>query len=386
MKIDHMLQREDFYNILENTLNYYYNHVLNQETEVKVVDNVLNRNVVIYPRLNRIIKRIPSTVIIQKTYVAFNVNDNIIKNVLGKAYITFTYLTAGLTQSKALYFSDKSIFEKYHEIIPGNKKIRINNYNTMMADLVVKDTFSREYFINEINYRTNNKFSFVVPIIEYGENWYREPIIEGVNLARITNSTLYKNAINMTLKVLEISYKDSFEYKSSEEYCVDKWTELNILVEKYNKTKEKKISHLMLMKLMNIYNLAVQSDIKIPIVNSHGDLQSGNIYVPTNHEKIYILDWETYNRRSIWYDCATLLLFIRRPNRWSKIIQNRYDPEIKKDLFRMDQMKDYDVTSVLAVLVLEDLIYHLTDILMIPGTKNGEHVIKYIEDIINANW
>ena len=58
-------------------------------------------------------------------------------------------------------------------------------------------------------------------------------------------------------------------------------------------------------------NITLNKKYNINLVLSHGDLQSGNIWVDKNGEAL-ILDWETHSLRSQWYDKLVLEKSLRR--------------------------------------------------------------------------
>ena len=123
----------------------------------------------------------------------------------------------------------------------------------------------------------------------------------------------------------------------------------------------------------HIYNLNINSvcltkliesinDETITITLSHGDLQPGNVWVDKDG-KIFIIDWESWNQRSIWYDKAVMFGNIR-----SKGLS--------------EYIKSNDINTQTAIVCLEDIIFRLTELYNLPldyGEKDFNIYIKSLD-------
>ncbi|PKM71554.1 MAG: hypothetical protein CVU91_13285 [Firmicutes bacterium HGW-Firmicutes-16] len=107
-------------------------------------------------------------------------------------------------------------------------------------------------------------------------------------------------------------------------------------------------------------------EFKIPTVLSHGDLQSGNIWINAQGDTI-IYDWETNCRRSIWYDPATLLWKLHSDPFALDIHEMvQYDKRFSIN----DEEKDYSerqLNAIAWIIILENIAFYLTDILQLPS-------------------
>ncbi len=381
MKIDALLKREDFYTILENTLNDYYKNILHTDVTVKAENNSIKNSVIVYPKLNRIIKRLPAKPVIKGIYRGFNVNDNTIKRIAAKAYITALIFSFGLLASKSISFSDISVFSSHHEICPGNKKIRINNRSTAISDVVMKKGFDDLYFRNEMNFRLNNTADYLVPVYESGENWYREKLISGVSLARITDKILFDKSLRCALKYLGEIINSSLRYVPGKEYAEQLKAELYAGIDRiFAEKKDLSFNRSDIEKLTEKLTQDIKSIKEIPVANSHGDFQTGNVVVGDDG-KVYLIDWETYRQRSIWYDSVTSLAYTRRSGSWKKILKNKNEKYIYDDIFYFDSRKNCSADEALSVLLLEDLSFRITDSLMVPGSLGCESINEFFNEI-----
>lgn len=383
MKIDSLIKREDFYSILEQTLNYYYKNILHHDVFVRVEDKKFSNSVVVYPKLNRIIRRNPSREVVSGIYRGFNINDNPVKRICAKLYITLLLYSKGLLASKSISFSDLSVFTSQHEICGGNKKIRVNDRSCMTSDVIMKSGFPDDYFRSEMEFRLNHKAEYLVPILTYGEDWYREELIEGYSLARVTDPILYSNSLQKAMEYLGKMVEQSKSFISGESYAEILQREIASNMEKlFEKKKDIAFDRQSVEYMVSSLIKQVLTVERIPIAISHGDFQTGNILVDSQ-EKVYLLDWETYKKRSIWYDAVTAKLFTRRTGGWKRILENKTRPEIVESIYSFDNDRECSVNQAISVLLLEDLSFMLTDTLMIPGELGCGSINNFIGEVIN---
>ena len=90
MKISTMLQRENFCEILEHTLEYYYAQA--DESEVKMRKN----NLYIYPVLNAVISQTPGRGVCQYLQQEYKVRNNIVKCCLAQGFVFASLHTGGM--------------------------------------------------------------------------------------------------------------------------------------------------------------------------------------------------------------------------------------------------------------------------------------------------
>jgi hypothetical protein len=206
-----------------------------------------------------------------------------------------------------------------------------------------------------------------VPKIEkYGTNWYREKILPGQPLARIRNKKLYQQCIGQALSGLREITSDTIFYTDPAEYAEKLGWEI---LEKIEVAKvRKKINCAEEIRDLTKDSCRIASLInkKIPLAISHGDLQAGNLWVDKKVKKTYIIDWETNETRSIWYDPATLLLATRRYDGIINMFMNRESKYVRDAVLINDKEKDYNMSGVMGILMLEDIMFYLDDMMELP--------------------
>ena len=89
-----------------------------------------------------------------------------------------------------------------------------------------------------------------------------------------------------------------------------------------------------------------------------------NIWVENGSDKLYIIDWESWSLRSLWYDRATLYEDLRRTDGIAQYAKRR----------------DLVHTTVL----LEDVIFRLTELTTLPYDYGCKEFDAYIKTLLGG--
>lgn len=386
MHIKRMIEREDFYRINEDTIKRYFEKVHGEKIQVETKNYSFFNKILIYPRLGVEMTRFPSRKIRKYMLQEYNIRNSVIKYLIAKTYVWACFLSCGVMGEKGLSISKKELFHNELVIIPANRKIRIYDFNTGFVDAIIKETFTKKYFENELSFRLNNKYDFVLPILDYGDDWYREKILPGQPLARVINDDLYSRSVEKSLEYVKQLAKDTLKYVNAGEYCEGL---LQSIEKKLPEAKERgKINtyDTVLDIARCAYKAAVNIGREIPLVCSHGDLQNGNIWVNKEEEKVYIIDWETHDFRSAWYDCATLSMSTRRAGKMRELMFNRDADDVKEAVLKNDERKEYDMLSVVGIITLEDILFYLEDMLELPEDFGGDIFNRIVGELDQMQW
>ena len=378
MDIASMLKREDFYTILKNTLCTYYRRVYNSEIRVEYYPFDGSETLYIFSRLSFIArKKVPSGAK-EFLYSEYNIRGNRLKYLAGKLLVFIATHSGGLGAVRKLYITE-GVLGKNAFISPQNRSIRIFDYDTMTVDCIVKDGFTTAYFANQLAFRTNYRYDFVPPLMDAGDVWFRERIMRGHALARVTDEKAYTNTEEQVVRFVSRLAQDTLTTASSCEY-------VRHLVESIRSglaraESEKHITTVAAMQTV-VDNIEARiTDMSIPLVISHGDLQSGNIWLETDG-RVWIYDWETQKQRSIWYDSATLLFATRRAGGLERMMAS-HDAE---ELFACDtqtKRTPQAVRTAKDVVLLEDILFYLEDMLELPGTDGADIFEHFASRVLN---
>lgn len=364
MKIDEMLSREDFYDILLRTLNGHFSQINSKITSTKSKHEDLNV-LHTYDKLNAIISEHPSKNVRAFLKTEYTVGGSLFRKLLVTAYLNIALHTRGLLSNKSnLFLKGVNKNDIHHFLIyPCNKKIRIFNFKSNEIDVVTKAGFPNDSIKKEIEFRTRHKSLHVEPIIDYGVNWYRERIIDGTPLARINNSSedyifLKKKSLNILLSITE----SSITTINPAVYIKDiicKIKSITVPIIAYLPSIQytlEQIETILVGKLSGF-------DTSITLKLSHGDFHHGNIWIEKISNNIIIIDWETCDVRSEWYDVVTLFGGLRETKGIEHLLKKILSGE-KHELSKL--IREEDLNKIIFIVLLEDLLFRAVDLKTSP--------------------
>jgi thiamine kinase-like enzyme len=376
MKISQLKLREDFYVINNQTLEKYFTMKNGTKYALEINNNkVSNNNLYVYPKINAIISKYPDNSVKRFIYREFDIDANILKKNLAKFYTKLLLNSNSIFAEKRINI--KPALDEINSILifPCNRKIRIFYFNKGYVDIILKNGFS-DYFLNrEIKFRQeHSELPFIIHITKTFVNGYRENIIKGRALARISDKKVFNKIMSDTLILLN---------------TLQNIDNINIEISKYINTLKDKIStkidkikykfenKALLASLKEFINILINEKYvtinQIPLCLSHGDLQSGNVWIRDIDDKIYIIDWETWGKRSVWYDQFVLILNLRKSNSLLPNLNNYINKGLKMNFIdsisnertigirQRDRRKE-----IVKMFLLEDILWHLEDTENLP--------------------
>lgn len=328
MKISYMLKREDFYEINKKTLAEFFSG-----------QHSAKKKLYVYPELNAIVTSAPSKQVKQFLYTEFDVNGRIYKKILVWIYTRICLNTWGLFARKKIYVEGNITNEML--IYPCNRKYRVFDFSENVVSVIVKHGFPDCCLKKEVEFRkTYEKCKFLTPMFASAERFYTEKIIDGVPLARISknNDVLCKKA----LLIWQDFAKETEKTIPMKEYVSELEKKIEVKKAELDKTEKNiNIKNLDILVKSIIDKLSTMDDL-VDISLSHGDLQKGNIWVENGTNKIFIIDWESVDIRSKWYDICVLYDDIRKTDKMKRYFSNRGTKQnvvlFEEILYRMDEL------------------------------------------------
>lgn len=372
MKISEMLQREDFYGILPKTLNRYAHFLGIEEGSIEVLDKGMEANMYVNEKLNAIISAKPSKNVKDYLKTEYAVNGSIVRKSMVSAYLTASTMLVkrcaqrGLSLKSSLPLNDVLIY-------PCNKKIRLFDFASGIVYTVLKDGFPDIYIKRETDFRQSVKADFVPKITKSGEGCYSEKIIKnGRPLARMQDEAFVKEKKKESLDLL-LSLTKEREVISAKAYLAQlKDRCLIMLAEKEGFDCQSIVSGIF-DKLNEGLN-----DCEIELVISHGDFQPGNIWIDAEGN-VVIIDWETVKKRSPFYDYAALHCRLRNHGGLQNLCTR-----IKENL-HLSTIDGCPGSSVLRLILAEELEYQTEELLSFPGTMGIYIYNKFISELMTIN-
>ena len=220
--------------------------------------------------------------------------------------------------------------------------------------------------------------SFVIAdipgIIEADNGFYSEQIIKGRPLARINDGNFVENKKNEAYKLI-LSLTPKVETVNAKEY-------LKLLAAECEERLQAKHLTIECKQVQAVFDLLINETPaeEIPIVLSHGDFQSGNIWIDDTNDQLVIIDWETVKKRSPFYDLAALFLDMRK----DKNFQSLYDSILSG---KCAVMKEYGNSAkcIGTIVLAEELAYQTEELSSFPGNIGVKEYRQIIEQYIHLN-
>lgn len=374
-----MIKRENFYSILINTLNQHY-----KEDDLCFTmsnDHHIGTVLCVYNKLNAIISTDPSKEVIRYLKNEYSLNAFIIKRIAVNFYTEACFKSKGFF-SKKIKLSTKhniSYDSTNLMIFPCNKKIRVFNFLSKTVDVLLKDNFPRSAMINEIKARNAHNSVHIKPILEYGDKWYREEIINGVPLARITNPEKYHCFKKKAFDALVSIRKNHSLKKNVQLYINDLFQSIGKLMQITLIGKQMIIQRIYMI-ISILKNELSEFDSEITMNLSHGDFHHGNIWIENETSKIILIDWEAYDQRSEWYDLFVLYGGLRETEGLKRFLKK--NTSFPTELARLvDRNKFHHICFLV---LIEDLFFRLNDLKNNPPGVGIHEIDFYSKELLRS--
>lgn len=377
MRIEQMIEREDFYGILRKTVCEYFKKVRMKDVDFAYTEKKGYEKLVISPKFSFVAKPPLKSGIKEFLRNEYNIRNSMIKYIIGRIAVKAVEINPYICGGTAAYITRNSL-DKNEFISPQNRSVRFFDYNKMTVDCIVKSGFTDKYIKKQIDFRKNHSYKFVLPMIDYGENWFREKILQGHALARTTDNSLYEKGVCDTILAIKTLINDTLENETAETYINKLANNAISLVCSADEKKHIKYKN----EVINIINICKENALRlntIPTSVNHGDMQSGNIWIEGDGNTV-IYDWETVERRSVWYDLSVFKYSLRRPGAWKNYIKSDI-LDILNDSGCDDCVKNKQ-KSIKSIVMIEDLIFRLSDMIDLPGEWGREIFDDYCMQLI----
>ncbi len=277
-------------------------------------------------------------------------------------------------------------------IIPGNHSVRIIELDNSECRVILKDGFNKKFIDNEIKLRQDYQFLPIPQLIESNDKeiWYVEQRVIALPWNRLNDKLVKDKALIEAQAALIDLYGLSSEPVKLNIYSEGLLNQLNIAISKlpnvyYKKDKSR------IRDVVEFLNgvVVVDAEEVVNIVQSHGDFQPANILVDVkNDKKLYLIDWEYSEKRSIFYDAFVFATECRFPNGLADRIRNIF---YSKDLSSWGWCFG-DTTRVelyrwmIALFLLEDLLVKLEELQIPDLIATSDGLNTWLSEVGSMEW
>lgn len=379
-----LLTREDYYGILKDTLQRYYTQRYGNGIEVGYEPKSGAVELIMNPRLGMIFQPCPPRQPRKYLYRSYNIRGNVVKNIAAKAFVFLSTHSRNLfTMPQKLYVYPADMVKRDTMICYLNRSIRIFDFDEGKTVSIQKETFTSKFFRNQLQFRKDNNYDYIPAITAYGENWFEENILKGKSLARETDKEKFMAGEHQALTSILQLANETREFADSKAYITEVIEGCRQYLTGAKETKGIKTINEATNYLELLSTVLVQAPGKLPLAESHGDLQAGNIWL--EGEKAWIIDWETHTKRSIWFDVTTLV-FGTRYYGGIRMLTSKLKEEGLKETMLHGQQCDWNARSMVALFLLEDLFFYLEDMMELPGQGGRGSFDIYMNELSEINW
>lgn len=359
--------RENIDEIISKTLSMYY------QTKVSIGDKKSQTSFILNPRLNCAIYSKPVPEVKKAVQVGHAVHRNVMLNLAMRLYIMLGFSRMKVFGCKYINFSRLPDHPESLIIMPGNMKIKIFDYRSKMIINILKEGFDLASLYTEVKVRTAYKERpYVLPLEILKEGVYKEKLIKGCSVDRL-DGIRYSKVKGRIAHAIQDFQKGNRSDVDACVYCCG----IVSLIE--NKIEQIRCDNTIKVKITKfVHELLDLVEGMITIADSHGDLQNGNIFV-SDDDNVYLLDWETYQIRSIGYDILIYYYKFRYRTDYLMRLDNFLQDDHWGDLSSAFWDNPVDRKQVLIVYLLEDIIWHIEECLSTEEKRSSSGLLKYSE-------
>jgi len=386
MKIELLVKREPFWEILFSTLNSYYQHIDGQKRNFQIrnkkILDIFDKNIFfVNDKLNIIFNPLTDKKNFNQTRKEFSYHQNPLKKVLQTSYVhiattfPFSVIFANhvLDINPLIPYSDKIL------ILGGNNRLRIIDIRTNTMTVVLKEGFNRFFFDSEVVIR-ESQMDLDIPKFfssDLENTFFTEEIISGTPLNRINNPITSQKSLKQAVLNLQKMYEETNEELTLTKYTSQLKDEVDELINSavFSSVKTK------VAQVCNQLLSFEKKRISITLAMTHGDFQDANILSDNN--SIWLIDWENAKKRSIHYDALTWVLNARFPNKFYNVFKSflKEEKNEKYDFFKkLIPLLDSNKKDVmLRIFLVENLIYALQQNNNVRFYSLDDYLVSYLD-------
>ena len=394
LKLDELMQREDFQDIFSKTLKRYL--VKKKQWNGDIFWGVKPRrkalNFLVNGRINIIFPPNLSATDIRTFAAEYSYNKNIF---VWFAQSLYVYLSSTKLFREAFVSGKLSIQpcpDDFSDIciLPGNHSIRIINMKLHNCIVLLKFGFRLDKLKNAINVRTSypdlpgpkiNSWSF-------DEGWYQEDRIAGLPIDRVSSQSDRAIALETAYSFLTKLRKDTNEQVSIPHWARNKSDEIDValdwLPDCYGEKIRNRVKALKSWLLESVDSYPLPNK-ELDISTTHGDFQPANILVPLTprKEKVYLIDWEYSGVRCSHYDPCVYHLNARSPAGLAKRAGQLFgNADLLAEVIASVGLKQevaFDNNLLLITFLIDELLFRINDA-NVPNLKKPSNGLKIFLD------
>jgi len=397
MKLDYLLEREDFITVFNTSISDYLENSCNWTGSIfwNKKSTKGDENFLVNKRLNLIFPAKTSFRDLKNIAREYSYNPNMFMRWLQSIYVllALSHVTRKIFSSQYLYIETIPKILKNACIIPGNHSIRVVDLSSNECIVLRKKSYRKDKLENLVASRC--RFTNIPGPLLYKfdlENgWYKEERIFGIPIDRTMNEVAAKKSLNAAQKCMLEIYSISRQEILLSDWMEIKSKDLAVGIDNMPSCYSTKERMLVLTIFSTLSRLVKNLDIDdFNVISSitHGDFQSANILIPLNKDtrEVYLIDWEYSKRRCQHYDNFVFMFGARSPKGLShRILANIENTSKIQETLIESGIKESTVNQhklYIYLFLIEEIVYRLEDT-DVPNLKNTERGFITLLDELN---
>jgi len=203
-------------------------------------------------------------------------------------------------------------------ILGGNNRIRIIDLQHNRSWDILKDSFDVAYMKSELSARTRDG-SWPFPrlgTVAHDDSWFEAEYVEAVSLNRLTEAQSSPAFLEQGLEFLGVWLEQTVTTCSASSYLENLAAQIgrNCSAGLFS-DEDRAAVKLWLSSAQDILGHCAQQSgsLQVDLAEGHGDFQHGNILVGKRRE-VWVVDWEHAGKRQFAYDYLVFSLRTRFPS------------------------------------------------------------------------
>ena len=385
MRISLLLKREPFAEILENTLEKYWQAKFGCEYSVSLVSRSkasstwgnpdpgcrdVPQRWVCNNLLNAIFLPDVDSAALNPIRKEFSRSPSVWKRPLQRAYVS---LATGAFAS-LLRHATMSVYPQVPEgagivIVPGNRKIRILQHSKQQSTCILKDGFDPAAFHVEVDARQNaTSLGIAVPeLIEVNreQGWFRESYLSGQPLNRLADRQEVVAKRKVAFSDIRRLVEATLEPVTAADYARRLEARIVSSLDEASQINPNNRQYLLqgVQHLRQSILEATNCPRELSISETHGDFQPANVLVADSG--CWIIDWENAGQRQSVYDLLVMVTNSRMSNgladRLAQVVKSEVAPASESDWPGLDWNTTATRTRHADLFFLEEVAWHVAE-------------------------
>lgn len=266
-------------------------------------------------------------------------------------------------------------------VVPGNQRLRVFDFARQKCRVFLKVGFETRTLQREIELRGGDRPGPFPRLTQWGADgtWFEEPLLDAYALPRCPPGWDRKGLEQRAWDLLDDWLKETTQ-------TIDVEPHVGALLDTLDNDLVEVEIRLQFAQGAQVrrWAQALAEHCRplehIPVAETHGDFQPGNILVNKVDRQVWLTDWEHSQRRYRWYDAFVYQYKTRSPvGLAGRLLAGRQSAALRSSGWLSVVTREY--TSALALCLLEDLCWYVAENTTGPYRLVSDGLMNYCAEL-----